>query len=381
MSALSLTDILLIALLVVLLVGTGITVWLLQRRMRELQLQFDEQVDDPLQRMQQYLYDSLQYSNAQQHQNTESLRQQITQQQVALQQQFDSVNKQVDTKLGDNTQQISQRLDNSARFLQQFQQDVAKFNLEMGRIRELGTQIEKYNKMLLNNKKRGGMGEETLIDLLANTFPSQRYSVQHALANGAVVDAAIFTSNGTIPIDAKFPFAAYEKMLESGDGPAMEEAEKQLTRDVKARINETAKYILTDAGTVDFALLFLPNESLYYEVAIRNAPLSHYAREKRVLLVGPGTLFYALRIIYQAYQSQEFAKQAQQVIAELHSVRQYAAQLEGEIQLAKKQLGQAGNNLDSALRTNDKLQGQVEKVMQLGTEDIAQPALFKPASQ
>ncbi len=137
---------------------------------------------------------------------------------------------------------------------------------------------------------------------------------------------------------------------------------------MKNRINEVAKYIRPESNTLDFAILFLPNENIYYEAAIRSGDISNYARGKKVLLTGPNTMLYVLQMLFQAYQSQEFSKQARQALQQLSGVKTQAERLDNAIGIVGKHIGNASSKLTDVQIENQKLQNQIDKVSELEKE-------------
>ena len=268
------------------------------------------------------------------------------------------MNKTVDFKLTESSKQLNDRLDKSSSVIGSLQK-------ELGKMGEIGSKIENLDKILRAPKGRGGMGEESLEEILRSVFPANLWQRQYSLGTGLVVDAVVKTASGLIPIDAKFPLPAFERLVNAESTEEAEQAQKDFTRDVKKRIDEAAKYIRPEADTMNFSLLFLPSESIYYEAAIRTGEISEYAKKKNVLLTGPNTMLYVLQMLFQAYQSQEFAKQAQQALAQLSGVKKQAERLDAAVQLTSKHLGNATTQISTVQTENQKLQNQIDQVASL----------------
>ena len=209
------------------------------------------------------------------------------------------------------------------------------------------------------------MGEENLEEILRSVFPNHLWERQFDLGHGLIVDAVVKTSSGMIPIDAKFPLSVFEHMIQSEDESALEIAQKEFMKNVKSRINEVAKYIKPEAGTMGFSILFLPNENIYYEAAIRFVDLAEYARSKHVLLTGPNTMLYVLQMLFQAYQSQQFAKEAKQALSQLTGIKKQAEKLNDFISVLAKHIGNANSKIGDVERENQKLQNQIDQVVVL----------------
>ncbi len=286
---------------------------------------------------------------------SESLRTELRENSKVLREEFFRVNKTVDTKLTESSRQLNERLEKSS-------EAFSKLQKELGKMGEIGSKIENLDKILRAPKGRGGMGEENLEEILRSVFPPNLWQRQFELGQGLVVDAVVKTSNGIIPIDAKFPLPAFERLMTTENEEELDRARKDFQRDVKKRIDEVSKYIRPEKDTLNFAILFLPNENVYYEAAIRSGEISEYAKSKKVLLTGPNTMLYVLQMLFQAYQSQEFAREAQRALAELSGVRKQAERLDNEIGVLAKHIGNANAKVADVQSENIKLQGQIERV-------------------
>ncbi len=312
----------------------------------------------------QQLLESLNQDKEDRHRQQESLKTELRENSKHLRDEFYRVNKTVDTKLTESSKQLNDRLDKSSTVIGGLQK-------ELGKMGEIGSKIENLDKILRAPKGRGSMGEEGLEEILGSVFPQQLWERQYSLGTGATVDAVVKTNNGIIPIDAKFPLPAFEMIVNAETPEQSALAQKEFQKALKARINEVAKYIKPELDTLDFAVMFLPSESIYYEAAIRSREIYEYSRDKKVLLTGPNTLVYVLQVILSAYQSQQFAKQAQAALSQLAGVKKQATKLDEAVRLTSTSLGRASSQITAVQTENDKLQNQIEKVSNL---EVGAPA-------
>src|SRR4030066_1554186 len=165
-----------------------------------------------------------------------------------------------------NTQRLNGRLDNAGRVISQVQRN-------LGEMSEVGKGIRTLQEFLQSPKLRGGLGEEVLKEMIGQTFPKNAFHLQYSFKSGAKVDAVLKTEAGLLCIDSKFPMENFKKMVVEGDGgkagssQGHGQARKDFISDVKKHIDDIAKkYILPEEGTMDFALMYFPSESVYYEV-------------------------------------------------------------------------------------------------------------------
>ena len=304
------------------------------------------------------LFEEFKRDKEDRHRQQESLKTELRESSKHLRDEFYRVNKTVDTKLTESSKQLNDRLDKSSTVIGGLQK-------ELGKMGEIGSKIENLDKILRAPKGRGSMGEEGLEEILGSVFPQNLWERQYALGTGATVDAVVKTNNGIIPIDAKFPLPAFEMIVNAETPEDLATGQKEFQKALKARINEVTKYIKPELDTLDFAVLFLPSESIYYEAAIRSREIYEYSRDKKVLLTGPNTLVYVLQVILSAYQSQEFAKQAQAALSQLSGVKRQALKLDEAVRLTSTHLGRATTQISTVQTENDKLQNQIEKVSSL----------------
>ena len=163
-----------------------------------------------------------------------------------------------------------------------------------------------------HQKQRGNLGEAALELILSNILPPNAYKLQHQFKNGETVDAVILTKDGMIPVDAKFSLDNYNRIINETDETRKEELEKDFRNDLKKRIDETAKYVRPEEGTLPFAFMFIPAEGIYYDllinevgaVKVNTRSLIDYAsNEKRVIIVSPTTFSAYLQSVLYGFRA------------------------------------------------------------------------------
>src|SRR5262249_28819287 len=152
-------------------------------------------------------------------------------------------------------------------------------------------------------KVRGGLGEIALGSLLQQSFPLDHFATQHAFQDGLTVDAVLRLPGGLVPIDSKFPLAGFRLILEATTQEQRERARRQFAREVRRHVDDIAlKYIRPSEGTLDFALMYVPAENVYYELIAREPgdgedAIDAYARIRRVIPVSPNSIHAYLQAI------------------------------------------------------------------------------------
>jgi len=268
---------------------------------------------------------------------------------------------------------INERLDRAARVIAGVQKSI-------GEMSEIGRGMKDLQEFLRSPKLRGNIGEQVLKELLSQMLPKKSFDLQYSFKSGARVDAAIRTSAGIIPVDAKFPMENFRKMIAAKTDEEKKMSEKELVRDVKKHIDDiSSKYILTEEGTIDYALMYLPTEAVYYEV-VNNSDLFDYAGKKRVLPVS-GTTFYAyLRAILMSFEGQKIEAKASQILASIRAVQKDYNKVEDNLSVLGKHIQNAYNQMSNVLSgftlLGQKLsstqalgEGTKEKTKQLGIRE------------
>ena len=224
-------------------------------------------------------------------------------------------NKNIQQVLRQNSITLNQRLDNAAKYMSQ----VAR---EVGQMSEIGRSMKDLQKFLQSPKLRGNIGEEVLKDLIGQMFPKKSFHLQYQFKSGEKVDAALKTEAGILPIDSKFPMENFRKMTAAATKIARKPFEKSFISDVKKHIKSIAKkYILPEEGTVDFALMYIPSEAVFYEV-VNQPELIEYARAARVYIVSPSTLYAHLQTILLSFEGKQIEARSRQVFRLLRAIQQ-----------------------------------------------------------
>lgn len=258
--------------------------------------------------------------------------------------------------LNQNLQGMHDRLDRAA-------QVIGQVNKELGGMKEIGHQLQSFQDFLRSPKMRGNIGEQILQDLLEQYFSKNHFELQYKFRSGERVDAVLKTSEGLIPIDAKFPLESFQRYLAAKD----EEEGKQLFKDciksVKARIDEiNKKYILPDEGTVDFAIMYIPSETVYYEIIRSPEQIDDYARQKRVYFVSPNSFYYFLRIVMVGMRGQQIGEETKKMINVLLAVQKDSEKLGEILGIVTTHINNAKNAIDRANNDYGKLTGKLDQI-------------------
>ena len=234
---------------------------------------------------------------------------------------------------------------------------------------EVGRGIKSLQEFLQSPKLRGNIGEQVLKDMIGQTFPKNSFHLQHSFKSGMKVDAVLKTDAGLLCIDSKFPMENFTIMHKGETETLRAQAKKDFTADVKKHMNDISrKYILPEEGTMDFALMYIPSESVYYEIANMNE-LMEYARGLRVYPVSPNTLYAHLQVLLLSFQGKELEQKSREVFRLLRAIQKDYGKVDENLSVLGKHVGNAYNTM-STVTSAFSLLGQKLSQTQLLKGDV-----------
>lgn len=237
---------------------------------------------------------------------------------------------------------LNTRLDHSAEVISELKRNI-------GEMSEVGKSMKELQEFILSPKLRGNVGEQVLKELLSQMLPKSSFRLQHSFKSGEKVDAAIVTTGGIIPIDSKFPMENFRKMISGENAETKQTASRLFERDIKYHVDSISKkYIVPDEGTTDYSLMYIPSESVYYEV-VNNQDLYEYATKKRVLPVSPTTFYAYLKAILMSLEGQKVESQAREILIALRAIQKEYLKVEDNLSTLQKHLLNANNMMLSVM--------------------------------
>lgn len=251
---------------------------------------------------------------------------------------------------------IGERLDRAASVIQGVQK-------ELGAMQEIGRSIKDFQEFVNSPKLRGNLGEQILYDALAQHFSKEHYEEQFKFREGQVVDAAIKTNQGIIPIDSKFPLEPFRKLINMNPSEGREPYLRECVKSVKKHIDDVArKYILPHEGTVDFAVMYVPSENVYYQITTESEELIQHAQSRKVLLVSPNSFFHFLRVIMMGLERGKLQEEAGRIWELLKGVQQETKKFGDTLGVLSRHVTNAKNTMDTATTEYTKLSSKVDQV-------------------
>lgn len=191
---------------------------------------------------------------------------------------------------------------------------------------DLKQSSEKLSRILSSNQVRGEWGEKILEDILQNAGLEKgiHYLTQEVMESGVKPDVVILLpEKRRISIDAKFPLSSILKMTESSDKSHLQSLKKQFESDVKARIREISKreYISSDEGTLDFAIMFVPNEVVFSYINKEFPALIEESFNKKIIIASPFSIYAIARTIMQGYRNYYYEQNLKEVLKHIAGLK------------------------------------------------------------
>jgi DNA recombination protein RmuC len=250
--------------------------------------------------------------------------------------------------------------------IRSFTKEATQIREEIKQMQDRVKDISSFQDIFKSPKLRGQWGEASLEHILAQHFPAELYTIQHLFSTGEQVDAALKLPNGRIlPIDAKFPSENFSKMVEASP-EEKGEYQKRFISDLKGHIDKISeKYIIPSESTVEFALMYIPAEAIYYEIVSdigKEFDLTSYAWSKKIILTSPNTIYLTLRTIEHWFKDTQISRQTQDILKRLDRVQLDASKLMQDFRKLGSHLRNAISSYDGSERRLSMLSDKVERL-------------------
>lgn len=274
----------------------------------------------------------------------------------------------------ETNKQINERLTEAARVIGGLQG-------KLGEMSQIGPDIRRLSEVLASPKARGNFGEEMLETLLSQVLPKHSFKAQYKFKNGETVDMAVFVNEKILAIDSKFSMENFRLYREAKEDDSAENLKKAFLRDVKKRIDEIhKKYILPQENTFDFAIMYIPSEGVLLE-AIEDISLTEHARNQKILMVGPNTLFYQLQIILNSLRGQKINEAAAKLMQMITGIRQESDKFGKNLGVLANHIKNASNSVGTVTNDYNRLHSSIYNAASLEVEGEAPPQLTSEKSE
>jgi len=275
----------------------------------------------------------------------------------------EKLQKTLETRLGESFKLVSERLE--------------AVHKGLGDMQQLASGVGDLKRVLTNVKTRGVLGEYQLENVLEQLLTPDQYAknVKTKAGSNALVEFAVKLPGKEdkdkivwLPIDAKFPKEDFELLMDAYDKALpelVEEYRKSFIKGIKKNATDIYSKYIDPPNTTDFAILFLPFESLYAEVLRTPGLFESIQRECRVIITGPTTLSALLNSLQMGFRTLAIEKRSSEVWQLLGAVKTEFGNFGTILEKTQKKLQEASNVIDEAGRRSRSIERKLRDVQEL----------------
>lgn len=348
----------------------------LSRSIRELRLEVTQTLNQSMQQLQDAMHKNMLTTGELQRQKFDMMTRQQEQLILSTEKRLDDMRLMVEEKL---QKTLNERIGQSFEIVRTQLENVQR---GLGEMKSLAQDVGGLKKVLSNVKMRGTFGEVQLGALLEQMMSPEQYdaNVKTKKSGTEFVEYAIKLpgkddDNNTVylPIDAKFPKDIYEQYydaFEAGDAILIESSGRQLEVTIKKMAKDIHDKYIDPPYTTDFAILFLPFESIYAEVIRRTALVEALQREYKVVVTGPTTLGAILNSLQMGFRTLAIQKRTSEVWTVLGAVKTEFGKFGGLLEKVQKNLQSAGDQLEEVMGKRTRaIERKLRQVQELPYEE------------
>ena len=293
----------------------------------------------------------------------------LQQQLEALRTAQDKTSEKLQESLKTGNETLSQNLQSSRKTLSELHTQIGELQGTNKQMMLVGTEVRRLQNILSSPKLRGQMGEWSLENLLAQILPKDSYKLQYPFKDGKTVDALVQLVDFSVPIDAKFPLPGFENVVKAENEHEKTRLRKQFMRDVNNHIDKiSGDYIRPAEGTLDFAIMYIPAENVYYETVVKypgeTQNILQYCFDKKVIPVSPNLLYAYLMTVTMGLHGLQIEKQAAEIRQNLKKLNAFFADFSGTWDILGKHLRNAYSQYDEGHKKLDRFGMQLSQIQE-----------------
>ena len=290
-----------------------------------------------------------------------------------LRDQIKDLNQLLNERLKENRESQERTIQGVHKQISEFVAGVTKMGETLKQVDHSVKEVSSFQHIFRTPKLRGRWGELALEHILREYLPKDMFSLQHYFKNGEVVDAVLKLPNGKLlPIDAKFPYDNFERMVELENEGEREAAKKLFALDVKKEIDDiSGKYILPSESTMDVACMYVPAEAVYFEINNSLPEVINYARSKKIFLASPNTFHLMLQVFQHWARDLQIGRQTQDIIKRLSRITLDTKKLGVSFNKLGKHLSDARSSYEDSDKRLGLLVERTDKLIELEGDQAA----------
>lgn len=290
---------------------------------------------------------------------------------MLMQEQLKELRQTLALSQGELSKQVQTHFGQSMGIIKDVTERLTKLDETNRQVVNFTDQLKDLQDILKNPKQRGILGEYYLETLLKNVLPPGSFEMQYKFADGEIVDAAVFVKDKVIPVDSKFSLENYNRVAEESNPAERDRLEKVFVNDLKMRIQETAKYIRPNEGTLDFAFMFIPHEAIYYDLIVNKIGvvtddtenlIQRAASKYHVIIVSPTSFLAYLQTVLQGLRALQIEESAKEIRQRVEELGKHIGVYDTYMQKLGTTLGTTVNHYNSAYKEFKKIDKDVYRI-------------------
>ncbi len=288
-----------------------------------------------------------------------------------LQQRIGQIEEHVKKGLEEGNRSVNEKFDSSLRVIGDIKKTIGSLEETNKQMLSIGRDIASIQDLLRPPQVRGSLGEMTLNNILRELLPRQNFEEQYRFRNGNTVDAVIRVGDRIVPVDSKFPLESFQRYMQCSEDKEKTAYLKEFCRSVKSKIDDiSAKYIMEDEATYDFALMYIPSENIYYQTILKDdmevdgKSIAEYALGKRVVIVSPNSIYAYLRVIHIGLRGMQFENNIRRIMDDYNRLNKELEKFEKQFATLGSHINHAHSTFDGAARQLDTLSQKMAVVGQ-----------------
>ena len=238
-------------------------------------------------------------------------------------------------------------------------------------ITDLSSQVVELQQILANKQQRGAFGQARMEAIVGDGLPASGYQFQATLSNGNRPDCLILFPNGgpSLVIDAKFPLEGWSAIRAAETPEAKKVAESQFRRDTAKHIQDIAERYLITGETQDTAFMFVPSESIFFDIHEHYEDIVQRAHRASVVIVSPSLLMLSIQVVMSLLRDARMREQAHIIQQEVIRLMDDVGRLDDRVRKLGVHFNQANKDIEDILTSSRKISSRGEKIKAVEVED------------
>ncbi len=266
-------------------------------------------------------------------------------------------------------QELNDHAERTARQLREMGERLAVIDEARMHIGQLAGEVTNLQRILSDKQARGAFGQARMEVIVRDALPKGLYAFQDTLSNGLRPDCTIRMPETDLKlvIDAKFPLEGFEALMQAEDETARREAMRRIRRDMRRHVADIAEKYLIPGETLDFAILFVPSESLYAEMYEHMADLVQEAHRAHIVIASPSVLMLMVQTLQVLFRDAQMRESATIVQREVRHLMQDAERLHRRLLDLQRHFGQVTQDVDRLRITAEKI---IDRALRIDALDL-----------